>query len=64
MAIFILRDDVLAQGVSDDDLMKEARRAIQNPIESKKRKRYLYGLVCACGGALLTGVVWLLSVFL
>ena len=64
-AIFILRDDVVAQGVSDDDLMKEARRAIQNPgRDGKKRKLYLYGPVWACGGALLTGMAWLLSVFL
>ena len=64
-AIFILRYDAVAQGVSDDALMKEARRVIQNPgREGKKRKLYLYGPVWAFGGALATGIVWLMTVLL
>ena len=64
-AIFILRDDAVAKGVSDDVLMKEARRVIQNPgREGKKRRLYLYGPAWAFGGALATGIVWLMTVLL
>ena len=64
-AIFILRDDAVAQGISDEVLMKEARRAIQGSgREGKKRKLYLYGPVWACAGAVATGVAWLLTALL
>ena len=64
-AIFILRDDAVAQGVSDEVLMKQARRAIQGPNrEEKKRKLYLYGPVWACAGGAATGIVWLLTALL
>ena len=59
-AIFILKDD--AQGVTDEMLMKEAKRALRMPAtESRYKKLYGYGPVWACGGALVTGFVWLLS---
>ena len=62
-AIFILRDN--AQGVTDDALMKEAREAIRGfDKESKKRQLYLNGAVWATGGALATGLVWLLTVLI
>ena len=57
-AIFILKDDV--QGVTDDMLLKEAKRIINMP----KRNKRLYGPVWACGGAVLTGIVWLFSIIL
>ena len=64
-AIFILRDDAVAQGVSDAILLKEARRAIQGKVrEGKKRKIYLYGPVWACAGATMTAIVWLLTALL
>lgn len=59
-AIFILRED--APGVTDAELLKEANRAIRGPLkEKKKRKLYLYGPVWACGGAVVTGLVWLIT---
>lgn len=59
-AIFILRED--AQAVTDEELLKEANRAIRGPLhEKKKRKLYLYGPVWACGGAVVTGLVWLIT---
>ena len=62
-AIFILKED--AQGITDEALLKEADRAIRGSAgERKKRKLYLYGPVWACGGAMLTGIVWLLTSFL
>ena len=60
-AIFILRDN--AQGVTDEALLKEAKEAIRgSDKESRKRQLYLQGAVWASGGALMTGLVWLLTV--
>ena len=62
-AIFILKDGAMGQeGVTDDALMKEARRIISSPGDNKKRKLSMYGPVWACAGALLTGIAWLLTV--
>ncbi len=62
-AIFILKEDV--KGVTDEELLKEAKLAAQGKRqEGKKRKLYLYGPVWACGGAVVTGLAWLLSAFL
>ena len=61
-AIFILKEDALKQGgITDDLLLKEAKRLINCP---KKIKPYQCGLLWACGGAFLTGLAWLLSVVL
>ena len=59
-AIFILKDDAVKQGVTDEALLKEAKRAIQNSRGEKRKKLSLYGPVWACGGAVLTGIAWLL----
>lgn len=62
-AIFILRDEAVGQeGVTDQALLKEAQRLIHSP--EPKRHAYQSGLVWACGGALLTGLAWLLTVLL
>lgn len=60
-AIFILKAD--AKGVSDEELMKEANRAIRSPKPQKKRMLRYYGPVWACGGAMVTGLAWLISSF-
>lgn len=61
-AIFILKDDVLKQGgITDDVLLREAKRLINSP---QKRKLHAYGPVWACFGAVLTGLIWLLTVLL
>ena len=57
-AIFILKDS--ANPVTDEMLLKEAKRMINKP----KRKRRQIGPVWACGGAALTGIIWLLTIFL
>ena len=64
-AIFILKDDV-GEGITDEALWKEARRAIRGSEDrpGKKRHFYLYGAVWASGGALITGLIWLLTVLL
>jgi len=62
-AIFILKED--AQGVTDEALLKEADKAIRGPqSDRKRRKLYLYGPAWACGGAMITGLVWLLTALL
>ena len=62
-AIFILKDDAIGEGVTDDALLKEARQAIQTYDKpSRKRHLYLYGAVWATGGALMTGIAWVLTI--
>ena len=57
-AIFILKDN--AEDVTDDMLLKEAKRIINAP----KHKLRLSGPIWACGGAILTGVIWLFTIIL
>ena len=61
-AIFILKDEAVEQGITEEALLKEAQQVIRGP--QKKHKLYLYGAVWACGGALVTGIAWLLTVLL
>ena len=62
-AIFILKED--AQGITDEQLLKEANRALRGSGgEGKRQKLALYGPAWACGGAALTGLAWLLSCIL
>ena len=61
-AIFILKDEAVKEGITEEALLKEAQQVIRGP--QKKRKLYLYGPVWACGGALMTGILWLLTILL
>ena len=61
-AIFILKDEVVGQGITEEALLKEAKQVIHG--SQKKKKLYLYGPVWACGGALATGIAWLLTILL
>ena len=61
-AIFILKDEAVGKGVTEELLLKEAQRVINAP--AKKRQLRYYGPVWACGGALVTGIVWLLTVMM
>ena len=61
-AIFILNESAVGEeAVTDEMLLKEARQAIRESRPGKKRKLYLYGPVWACGGAVITGLAWLLT---
>lgn len=63
-AIFILNENAVGQeGVTDEVLLKEAKRLLGGK-SSQKRRLSLYGPVWACGGALLTAIAWLLTVLL
>lgn len=58
-AIFILREDADRHSLTEEMLLQEAKKAAR----SKNRQRYgVGGPVWACGGALLTGALWLLTV--
>ena len=61
-AIFILKDEAVGQGITEEALLKEAQQVIRGPF--KKKKAINCGPVWACGGALATGVVWLLTILL
>lgn len=61
-AIFILKDEVVTQGITDEQLLKEARQAIRGTGKvGRKRRLALNGPVWACGGAAVTGIIWLLT---
>ena len=61
-AIFILKDDVVTQGITDELLLKEAQQAVRGSMRTeKKRKLSMYGPVWAAGGAALTGLAWLIT---
>lgn len=57
-AIFILKDN--AAVVTDEQLLKEAKRIINTP----KKGRTFSGPIWACAGAMLTGIIWLITIFL
>ena len=61
-AIFILKDEAVGQGITEELLLKEAKKTIG--LSGKKRYLRYYGPVWACGGALVTGAAWLLTVLL
>lgn len=61
-AIFILKDEAVVQGVTEEALLKEAQQIVNRP--ARKRRLSLYGPVWACGGAVATGLVWLVTVLL
>ena len=60
-AIFILRDG--QQGISDEALLKEANRLI-GKNRSRKDCFLMHGTVWAAGGAMVTGLLWLLTALL
>ena len=57
-AIFILKEN--ADVVSDDVLLKEARKIINSP----GKKKCSTGPLWACAGAVITGIIWLFTIFL
>lgn len=64
-AIFILKDEALGQeGVTDEVLLREANRLISSTRSHKKAVSPLAGPAWACGGALITTVVWLIVTLL
>lgn len=64
-AIFILKDEAVGkEGITDELLLKEATRLISRPQNRRQKRNALMGPIWACGGALLTGILWLLTAVL
>ena len=64
-AIFILKEEVLAQdGVTDDALMREAKQLLRNHNRDNRKPNRISGPLWACGGAAVTALIWLISGFL
>ena len=59
-AIFILKEDAVGEGITDEILLKEAQKAIRQ----KETPKVMSGPLWACAGAGVTGLVWLLTNFL
>lgn len=58
-AIFILKEGALKDGVTEAQLLREARKAACE--EGRRRRLRLQGPVWAAGGALVMGLIWLLT---
>ena len=57
-AIFLLREDALAEGISDDELLRQARQACR--IESASQAGHSR-LTWTALGAGATGILWLIT---
>ena len=60
-AIFILKDSAVGEGITEEKLLKEAKRCIRSDNDGN---RFRAGPVWACGGAVFTALLWLASVLL
>ena len=60
-AIFILKEDAVTQGITDDQLLKEAKRLMYLPGKMPSCSFLMSGPVWAAAGALLTAAVWLVT---
>lgn len=66
-AIFLLRDDAIGDGITDQQLLQEAKRAANTYLDSTTRKpalARLRGLLYLGLGAGITGIVWFLTAIL
>ena len=62
-AIFILTDAAVEKGVTDQQLLQQAKQAVR-ASGKRRRKLYLFGPAWAIAGAALTGIAWLITAFL
>ena len=58
-AIFILKEGQTP--VTDEVLLREAKRLLTTGSTNTEKYSFFQGLVCAVCGALTTGLIWLLS---
>ena len=66
-AIFILKDEAVGKGITDEMLLQEAqsvlrRSPLNHPVEAGRTRKL--GPIWACFGAALTGAVWLVTTLL
>ena len=59
-AIFILKDSAVSKGVTDEDLLKEARKLVKGGRFEQSKGCPGTEFVWAGAGAAATGLVWLL----
>ncbi len=60
-AIFILREDALENGITDEMLLREARQAARHRGRSVVA---VSGPLWALGGAMITAVIWFITTLL
>lgn len=60
-AIFILKDEAVLQGITDEQLLKEAKKLMRAPGKAPSHSILSLGPVWAAAGAALTGIIWLLT---
>ena len=60
-AIFILKDDAVKEGITDEMLLKSANKLLSSASPGKKPPITSYGAVWACAGALVPGRAWLIT---
>ena len=64
-AIFLIRDGAVPrQGITEADILREANAAAAACLQPKKRTQLRPRILCALGGAGITGAAWLLSILL
>ena len=64
-AIFILNDDAIGKdGITDEMLLKSADKLLRDSAGKNKRRKPFYGPAWACGGGLMIGLIWLLTVLI
>ena len=64
-AIFILSDDAIkGNGISNEKLLKEANRILRDSKDLKQKSIGIWRIVYVLLGAVTTGILWWLSVFL
>ena len=56
-AIFILREDAMGEGITDEMLLKEAKMATR---QERKGRTILLAPLWSCAGAGMMGLIWLL----
>ncbi len=61
-AIFILKD--AAPEVTEEQLLQEAKKIVSASQRPKRLPLYCYGPIWAAGGAMLVGLIWLLTTVL
>ena len=59
-AIFILKESAVEEGISDEQLLREAKLAMRSEQRVFDKS---YGFVWALAGACLTGLAWVVSTF-
>ena len=59
-AIFILKESAVEEGVSDEQLLREAKLAVREEQHISEKG---YGFLWALAGACVTGLFWVVSTF-